>query len=195
MKLNLKAAIESLLHGFQNRGEDESGDGPVSIVLLLREPRFLTLEQLRLAGERAFGVQFSEETSARDFVIQKVLFTLMKAGPHTLSFLNYTKPYGAERAAEFASRMSQPGQRQAWVAHTAWTAIDYVKGGARLDLEYAVLSKLCSEMVDGNCLGVYLPREQMMVPHGEKLLPYLRRVGSAVPLGLGQAQDRSGTVH
>ena len=68
-------------------------DLPVSMVLLLRQSRVLTLDQLRLAAERAFGTSFAGGKESQHYVVQVVLFTLMKAGPHSLSFLNNTKRY------------------------------------------------------------------------------------------------------
>jgi hypothetical protein len=92
MKFNLRKAFESILRW--GNSPDEDGDLPVSMVLLLRESRFPTLDQLRSAGERAFRTSFTGDEESRHYVVQVAVFTIMKAGPHTLSFLNYTKPYG-----------------------------------------------------------------------------------------------------
>ncbi|MGA2373785.1 MAG: hypothetical protein ABSG11_24285, partial [Candidatus Korobacteraceae bacterium] len=147
------------------------------------------LEQLRSAGERAFGVPFSGDMSAPHCVFQKVLFTLMKAGPHTLSFLNYTKPYG-DRPNEFGRAMPTASQRQAWAEHTAWTAVDYAEGGIDLELEYAVLAGLCAEMLDANCVGVYVPRERMFIPNDGSLLPELHRIASLRHRGVTHGRNR-----
>jgi hypothetical protein len=188
MKLNLRAAFDTLRRSLAFRDNNKGEDLPVSMVLLLRESRFLTLEQLRSAGERAFGVPFSGERSSPHCVFQEVLFTLMKAGPHTLSFLNYTKPYG-DHPEEFGKAMPRASQRQAWAEHTSWIAVDYVKGGIDLELEYAVLAGLCAEMLDGNCVGVYVPRERSFIPNDDSLLPELHRITFSRHHGL--TQDRS----
>jgi len=190
MKLNLRAAFDTLRRSLVSADKNKSETPlPVSMVLLLRESRFLTLEQLRSAGERAFGAPFSGERSSPHCVFQKVLFTLMKAGPHTLSFLNYTKPYG-DHHEEFGRAMPTASQRQAWAEHTAWTAVDYAKGGIDLELEYAVLAGLCTEMLDGNCVGVYLPRERMFIPNDGSLLPKLNRISSLRNHGVAQDRNR-----
>jgi len=183
MKFNLKRAFESILRW----GEpvDKDGDLPVSMVLLLRESRFPTLDQLRSAGERAFGTPFTDEKESRHFVVQLVLFTIMKAGHHTLSFLNYTKPYGeGDFPQEFGRSLPKASQRQAWAEHKAWTAVDYVKGGVDLELEYAVLATLCAEMVDANCLGLYIPREQSLIPNDGPLPGELQRMAMSRPFGV-----------
>jgi hypothetical protein len=189
MKLNLRAALDTLRRSLASPNQEKSENLPVSMVLLLRESRFLTLEQLRSAAERAFGVPFSGDLSAPHCVFQKVLFTLMKAGPHTLSFVNYRKPYG-DQSDEFGRAMPMASQRQAWAEHTAWTAVDYAKGEIDLELEYAVLAGLCAAMVDRNCVGVYVPRERMVIPNDGSLLPELYRIASLRHHGLTQDRNR-----
>jgi hypothetical protein len=155
------------------------------MVLLLRESRFPTLDQLRSAGERAFGTSFTGDKESQHYVVQVVLFTIMKAGPHTLSFLNYTKPYGeGDFPQEFGRLLPKASQRQAWAEHTAWTAVDYVKGGADPELEYGVLAKLCAEMLDDNCVGVYVPREQSFIPNDSSLRGELQRISASRHLGV-----------
>ncbi|MGC1371452.1 MAG: hypothetical protein WA824_04870 [Candidatus Sulfotelmatobacter sp.] len=109
----------------------------------------------------------------------------MKAGSHILSFLNYTKPYG-DPVDGFGAAMPMASQRQAWAEHSAWTAVDYAKGGIDLELEYAVLARLCAEMVDGNCTGVFMPRERMFIPNDGSLLPELYRIASLRDHGVTQ---------
>ena len=179
MKLNLKKAFESILRW----GEvpDKNSDDPVSMALLLRQPRFSTLDQLRSAAERAFGTFFSGDKESRHYVVQVVLFTIMKAGPHSLSFLNYTKPYGDD-PDNFGRSLPKASQRQAWAEHTASTAVDYVKGSADLELEYAVLAKFCAEMLDVNCLGLYVPGKRTFIPNDGWLREYLKSVAESRPL-------------
>ena len=84
MRFNLKGAFESILR--LGDAPDEHSDGPVSMVLLLREPTFSTLEKPRSAGGRAFGTSFTGDKESQHYVVQVVLFTVLKAGPHSLSF-------------------------------------------------------------------------------------------------------------
>jgi len=183
MKFNLKKAFESILRWRSSPGED--GDLPVSMVLLRRESRFPTLDQLRSAGERAFGTSFAGDKESQHYVVQVVLFTIMRAGNHTLSFLNNKNPYGeGEFPPEFGRLLPKASQRLAWGEHTAWTAVDYVKGGVDLDLEYAVLATLCAEMVDASCVGLYVPREQLVVPNDGSLRDELQRMAASRQLGV-----------
>jgi hypothetical protein len=157
------------------------------MVLLLRESRFPTLDQLRSAAEKAFGTSFAGGEDSQHCVIQAVIFTLMKAGPHTLSFLNYTKPYGeGEFSQEFGRSMPKASQRKAWAEHTLWIAVDYVKGSSDLELEYAVLAKLCTEMLDDNCVGLYVPQKQLFIPNGGFLREELRQLAANRSLDVAQ---------
>jgi hypothetical protein len=109
--------------------------------------------------------------------MQTKLIALMKAGQHTLSFLNHTKPCGAEDfPSNFGASFLNASQRQAWSEHTAWTAVDYVKSGVDVALEYSVLAKLCGEMLNANCVGVYIPREQRFYPNDGSLRGELQRM-------------------
>jgi hypothetical protein len=39
-----------------------------------------------------------------------------------------------------------------------------------------ILAGLCAEMLDGNCVGIYVPRERSFIPNDGSLLPGLRRI-------------------
>jgi hypothetical protein len=159
--MGLKEALEGILNlGKSGRRPSQP---PASVVLLLREQRFPNLEELRQAAEKAFGVTFSLEKSSRHSVYVQVLFTLMNIGRHTVSFMFYTKPYGDD-SQKLGQAWRLPSQRSAWAAHTAWIAVDYVKGGIDFESRYALLARLCRELYDANCSGVYLPREKAFVP-------------------------------
>ena len=176
MKLNLGAALKSL-KGIGRRHQEENDGEVPSIVLLLRESRVTSLDNLRLACTRAFGVGFSSNITDRFYVIQKVLFTIIKAGPHVMSFMHYAKPYGEDRTAEFLSSMSSPSQRRAWTDHTAWEAVNYVKSKGNLNREYAVMARLCAELVNESCVGAWIPQGPMMIPNDGSLTEYLEQVG------------------
>lgn len=136
------------------------------MVFLLREERFPKLEQIRQAAERAYGVSFSLDKNSRHCVYARGFFTLMRTGPHTVSFMFYAKPYGDD-SKDLGESWRLPDQRKAWAEHTVFMAIDYAKGGADFESRYALLARLSRELYDANCLGIYLPRERAFVP-GEK---------------------------
>lgn len=190
MKFTLKSAFQSILRW----GElaHQKGD-PVSMVLLLRESRFPTLDQLRSTGERAFGTPFTGDKGSQHYVVQVALLTIMKAGPHTLSFLNQTRLYGDD-PQEFENAWPSASQREAWAKHTAWMAVDYVKGGVDLKLEYAVLAKLCAEMLDANCVGVYVPGQRTFITNEGSIREELQRMTGSRQLGITWRPSSSGEI-
>jgi hypothetical protein len=164
--MGLEGAFESLLQ--MGKSKPPQGEGPTSIVLLLRQPHFPTLEQLREAAGRAFGVAFASGRNSRHSVYQRgVIFTLANVGAHTLSFLFQTRAYFAdnrEHARAFEESLHRDDQRQAWAEHSAYAAIDYVKGDANVDSQYVVLARLCAELYNDNCPAIYLPGASVLVP-------------------------------
>jgi len=185
VRLNLKAAFEALLQ-FGNPPREPD---PVSIVFLLREPQFLNADQLCAAAERAFGVPFKILRSrlndaainddCKHCLIVAVLFTMLRAGPHTLSFLNMARPYGeGNSAVEFGKSLPREAQRRAWTEHKAFTAVDYVQGSADAKLKYAVLAKLCAEMLNGDCAALYVPGQGTLVPNDSSITQTLHSIAS-----------------
>lgn len=182
IKLNLRAALESLLTGFgSHEREEPEEDDPTSIVLLLRKDDFPTLKQISEAAERAFGVPFALENTTDYCVFQKVIDTLMQAGPHVLSFLFFTKPYYGETSAEFERCLPLPAQRTARKEHTAYLAVNYAKGPADKRMQYAMLARLLSEMLSPECTGAFVPDGGVCIPNNGALLTGLKQWGASFP--------------
>ncbi|MGD0737779.1 MAG: hypothetical protein ABR976_21815, partial [Terracidiphilus sp.] len=114
-------------------------------------------------------------------VFQKAFFTLMQIGPHVLSFMLYRKPYFDEVGPDFAKNLPLPAQQIAWNEHKAWMAINYAKGKADEDTQYAILSKLTIEMLNDNCTGAYVPGEQLFIPNDGSLLTELQQNSALCP--------------
>jgi hypothetical protein len=159
--MGLKEAFQQILK--LGQGGASHTKPPASMVLLLKEPRFPNLERLREAAELAYGVKFSLQKTDRNCVYTEILFTIMKVGPHALSFMFYTKPYSSD-SPTLARAWKLPVQRAAWAEHTSFLAIDYAKGGIDFESRYALLARLCRHLYDANCVGIYLPRERAFVP-------------------------------
>lgn len=138
--MGLKEAFDRIL----KLGQDSSNqtEPPASMVLLLKEAHFPNLEQLRQAAELAYGVKFSLQKTDRCSVYTQVLFTIMKIGPHAVSFMFYTKSYNADSQA-LGKAWKLPVQREAWAQHTAFLAVDYAKGNVDFEVRYALLARLC----------------------------------------------------
>lgn len=148
------------------------------MVLLLRRPHFFRDAELRTAAEKAWGVSFSGGKGSMHCVVQVGTTTLMKAGPHALSFFHNSKPY-RDNPKENLSWLPQASQRKAWAEHAAIVGVDYLNRATDAELAYCVLAKLVAEMLDENCSGIYLPRENSLIPHDESLYGELQKIANA----------------
>ena len=158
---------------------------PLSMVLLLRKPHLFSAEELQHAAERAWRMSFAgREDNSKHCVVQSATVTFMKAGPHALSVFHNPKPYFGDDPKENVNWLPHLSQQQAWINHSAWAAVNYLNGGVRVELGYAVLSKLVAEMLDGNCTGVYSPRQGSLIPNDESLYLELHKLASACESGV-----------
>jgi hypothetical protein len=149
------------------------------MVLLLRKPQFFSAEELRLAAERAWHTSFAGgKKESKHCVVQSGKITMMKAGPHLLSFFCSPAPY-IENHKDNIDWLPQPVQREAWLQHTACIGVSYLNPDVSVQLGYCVLSRLVAEMIDANCTGVYMRREPSLAPNDESLYLELHRLGSA----------------
>ena len=179
IKLNLRAGLAALMSGLGRKEDAPTESEPSSIVLLMMASEFPNLKQLSASAERAFNVPFAAENATNYCVFQKRLFTLMRIGPHVLSFMFYTKPY-FEDHPDFVRTLPLPAQRAACEKHNAWLAMNYAKGPGSEDIQYAVLSRLGIGLLNANCTGAYVPGEQLLIPNDGSLLRALQQNASTV---------------
>lgn len=167
------------------RWQRTGGSDPISIVLLQRVPHFFSAAELRLAAEKTWGASFTNGgANSMRRVKQSGNATLMKAGPHLLNFFQYPRPY-IDNPESNVDRLPLDSQRQAWVEHSAYVAVDYLNRNVDLDLAYCILSGLVAEMLDENCTGIYVPRESSLSPNDRSLYSELRRIALSRDSGVG----------
>ena len=147
------------------------------MVLLLREPHRFTREELCIAAEKAWSVSFAGSPGSNHFVMQAGHVTFVKTGPHVLNLFHVSGPY-LDDPEEISKGFPPGSSREAWAKHRAWAAVDYLKGGRKIDLEYAVIAKLVAEMLDSNCTGVYIPGENVFLPNDPSLRGELQNIAA-----------------
>ncbi|HXN32529.1 MAG TPA: hypothetical protein VN894_11725, partial [Polyangiaceae bacterium] len=140
-------------------------------------------EELRLAAQRAWHTSFSGGEGSVHCVAQSGTATLLKAGPHLINFFYYPRPY-IDNPGEQTDWLPQASQRQAWIEHFACVGVDYMNEDVDVELGYCVLSKLVAEMLDGNCTGVYVPRESTLIPNDDLLYGELQKIASSRESGV-----------
>jgi hypothetical protein len=142
----------------------EEQEMPYSIVLLLREPHFFTEVELLAAGERGWDKCFDGKADPMYFVVQKETVTMLKAGGHVVQLLHAEQPYlGDKRKA--SDRLPRKEERLAWMAHTAWAALDLWDRKPSKEAAYAVLARFAVPLTDANCCAVYLPKDNVLMPN------------------------------
>lgn len=158
----------------------------LSVVMLLRQPHLFQAEELRQAAERAWRVPFDGKASSKHCVAQSGHVTLLKAGPHLLSFFYYSAPY-VEKPGENLSWLPRLSQQRAWAEHLACIGVDYMNPETDIELGYCVLAKLVAELLDENCTGIYLPRESSLIPNQDQLYSELQRMSCTRDVGIALA--------
>jgi hypothetical protein len=131
--------------------------------LLLREPRAFSGDNIRLAAERAWGLSFLVGEGSARRVIESDGAIFLQAGPHRLSFVNRSEPY-EDRPEEDLSWLSIPSQKKVWSEHTACCWVNYQTTGTDVELALCVLSKVVAQILDENCLGVFIPYLFSLMP-------------------------------
>ena len=142
----------------------EEHEMPYSIVLLLRQPHIFAKIELQAAGERSWGKPFDGKADPMYFVVQKETVTMLKAGTHVVQLLHADQPYLGDRR-QVSDRLPRKEQKQVWMAHTAWAALDLWDREPSKEEAYAVLARFAAQLTDGNCCAVYLPKDNVLMPN------------------------------
>jgi hypothetical protein len=177
-------SIQHILRRFiparwQRVGEKDA----LSLVMLLRRPYLFQREELQHAAEKAWRVSFDGRVSSTHCVAQSGQVTLLKAGPHLLNFFYYPGPY-VEKPGENLAWLPRLSQQRAWGEHLACIGVDYMNPETDIELGYCVLAKLVAELLDENCTGIYLPRENSLIPNDINLYTELQRISSTRDSGV-----------
>ena len=106
----------------------------------------------------------------------------MKAGPHALNLIHSNQPYLDREGT--AAGFEEENYQRAWREHTAWLAVDYLNSRSDIELAYCVLAKFVSELLNENCAGVFIPRENKFSLNGKSLYNELQTMASTRELGI-----------
>lgn len=166
----LRKTIRFLGHVVSGSSPEE--DSYPSVVLLLESPRPMTKESALRLAERAWGgldggISITNSARKGSWIVQvsDVLFELRTGGSR----------YRAQGSETNAVR------QRAWNEHQAWLAIDYAEGRNTPESEWPACYKLLFLMVhqlwDENCLGFYLPAQEVTVPNMGELIASIQWAG------------------
>jgi hypothetical protein len=142
-----------------------------SIVIMQRKRQGFSEEELRAAGERAWGKKFDGKEDPMYFVsFGHPVLTIVKAGPYGIRVTSVPTRYAD--VDEYAlSQLPQPNQKKAWNEHHACTILDFFNDLSSMsrrvpDAEaYASLAKLALQLGDPNCTAIFVPIKNIMMPN------------------------------
>ena len=149
----------------------------ISIVLHFRHPAPLSEAQLHEAVRRAWGRDVSPDLN--EHIVNKPPICFVKFSRMVLLLSSGSKPYCPPQYLEQALAQF-PEERQKAVArdHKAFLTIDLLnpKRPTREEKErcYRQMGRLAAELVDDNCMGVYVPETGHMRPFDGELTAALR---------------------
>lgn len=160
-------------------GETEEGETEekmISLVQLLREPRYLDAQILAGLASRAWGraVTASVEGQDKNRPMAEGDPCVLGESPNFIvvcdglffSILNVAGPYVPD-VQSAANSTSNLRIRQPLVEHRAWLSIDVIGGDhdpESLVKAYRYIGKLHAEMIDENCLAIFLPDRSRLYP-------------------------------
>jgi len=142
-----------------------------SIVIMQRKAHRFSEEELRAAGERAWGKKFDGREDPMYFVsADHSALTVVKAGSHIIRVTSVPSRYVDDD--EYAlSQLPQPEQKKAWTEHHACAFLelfnDLSSEARRIpDAEaYASVAKLALQLGDPNCTAILVPIKNIMMPN------------------------------
>lgn len=154
-------------------GENPEGDAPPenSLVLWLKEPRFLDASILSQTAERAFGVTFGEGEDAGGFVVGKENHYILQLG-ELWFIIHYRDRNYFEEPDAVAKGMNELRRVNAVRLHTAWLSVDYLRGPAAADTE-EIMGKISTMVFElagvGDVLALYHPKTGRIAPWSNEL--------------------------
>lgn len=144
-------------------------------VLLLREPTELPLPVVQLAAERALNIQFDGRGGGGNHVMRMGLIAVVQLGPEMLQVFNSSKPYGKEPTSK---RMPGLSVGPAWAGHKAFMCLDNLTGGGMDAARFRRLGRVAAELLNTNCIAMFLPHLNAVVLNRDGLAQRLREFDS-----------------
>jgi uncharacterized protein YegJ (DUF2314 family) len=144
----------------------------ISIVLLLREPRTLTEDQLRVAAARAFGGRFGNDANRGGNFVRQVRANMFPVGVGDAKLGVITSPdrYEARQAflapTDVADANARKRAEEGFATHQGWVSVDWFgenpkpEDGPRI---YEMLGKLAAELADENCIAVHATESRRLI--------------------------------
>jgi hypothetical protein len=135
-------------------------------VFLLREPSELPLPVVQLAATRAWNIEFDGRGTGGNHVMRMGVVAIIQLGPEMLHVLTSPKPYGKEFSSR---RMPKLPSGPAWAHHRGFLCFDNLTAGSMHSARFQQLGKLAAELLNANCIAVFFPHLNVVIPHSAAL--------------------------
>jgi uncharacterized protein YegJ (DUF2314 family) len=167
------------------RAAAHAADAPmVSLVLLLKQPRYLEApvlaEILRAAWDVTFSVSAadekkSENTSGQPWIIGQNPIFMVNTGGAMFVVHNHERLYFGE-VENLAEKVPDLRLRTIILEHRAWLSVDAmgVSGEAETAAAYKKISRALAELADDTVLGLFQPEANRLTPWEPSLEAQLR---------------------
>lgn len=152
----------------------------VSIVALLREPQTLEPIYVATAARKAWNADLGDGTSEGEdgFVAGASITTAIRFRDRMFLVNCFPSPY-VEDPEAVANDMTDVRLRTLFAQHTAWISCDAM--GLEPDESeesvrewYRLLGSLLAELIDNNCLAIFLPDSDLLYAYSDEALERLR---------------------
>ncbi len=158
--------------------EDEEADAPMtSLVLLLREPKYLDPTILSHAASQAWDAEISagEEGEAESFVVGDSPMFMLKHEANMFVVHNHDEPYFKDSEL-VAEQMGELRRRKAIVEHQAWMSVDalLVEDDESRRQAYGQIGRMLALLAGDDTLAVVCPESGQIVPYDDDLDSLLR---------------------
>lgn len=142
---------------------------PRSIVIMQREEHQFSEEELQTAAELGWGRKFDGKEDPMYFVsANHAVLNVVKAGPHIIRVTSVPTRY-ADDDEYVLSQLPQPEQKRAWNEHYACTFLELFNDLGSRNIPdadtYASLAKLALQLGDPNCVAIFVPIKNLMLPN------------------------------
>ena len=163
----------------------EEGDPEmISVVALLKRPQRLEPIYIATAAKKAWNADLSfgenDDEGPDGFVVgdDSMPTLFVKFRERMLIVNNFPQPY-TEDPQEVSQAIPDLRLRKLYANHTAWLSCDAMGVDSFDDVDearewYKILGRLLAELVDDNCLAIFIPQTDQLFPNMAKTLDLLR---------------------
>ena len=164
--------------------KEEGNPEIISVVALLKKPQRLEPIYIATAAKKAWNANLSygenDDEGPDGFVVgdDSMPTLIVKFRERMLIVNNFPQPY-SDNLQEDSQSIPDLRLRKLFADHTAWLSCDAMGVESFNDVDearewYKVLGRLLAELVDDNCLAIFIPQTEQLFPNMAETLDLLK---------------------